>query len=208
MYGLNQRVPQGGMYHVHKTKYSPETHNLLRVMMDECKLTFLQKRQLGHSIARGEALPSIKQASSHSAVPQSKVMELKPAASRRRTRDSIQKMGAYEREKFIPKHPRVNKDEEKSKLQNLMAYGKEIPQIPVGQRIWRRKAAELPENIDRFDELIEEVTDRRQFLNEMEALGHGKKYHQLIQAEITMKLKEMQELDIDRFNKLCKYSNI
>ncbi|XP_071444406.1 UPF0193 protein EVG1 homolog [Hetaerina americana] len=208
MYSLNQRVPQGGMYHVHKTKYSPETHNLLRVMMDECKLTFLQKKQLDYSITRGEALPSVKQTLSHSAVSRHKAVDLKTTTARRRTRDSIQKTGAYEREKFIPKHPKVDNEVEKSKLQNIMAYGKEIPQIPVGQRIWRRKAAELSENIDRFDELIEEVTDRRQFLNEMEALGHGKKYQQLIQAEISMKLKEMQTLDIERFNKLCKFSRI
>ncbi|KAG8233083.1 hypothetical protein J437_LFUL013083 [Ladona fulva] len=202
----NQRVPLGGLYHAHKNKYSKETHDLLRVMMDECKLSYLQKKQLDYSIRNGDSLPLASQ-TGKTAVPSRQKIEIKPTSFQRRSLESIQKMGAYDREKFVPAHPRVDKELEKSKLQSIMAFGKEIPQTPVGKRIWKRKSAEIPQDHDRFDELIEEVIDRKQFLNEMEEYGQGKKYQQLIKTEIEIKLKEMQELDMDRYNEISQSNN-
>lgn len=38
---------------------------------------------------------------------------------------------------------------------------------------------------DRFDELVKEIQDRKEFLAAMEALGQGKQYRGIILAEIS-----------------------
>lgn len=39
--------------------------------------------------------------------------------------------------------------------------------------------------LDRFDELVKEIQDRKEFLDAMEAMGQGKQYRGIILAEIS-----------------------
>jgi hypothetical protein len=48
----------------------------------------------------------------------------------------------------------------------------------------------------RFDELMKSVDENQTFLNEMDAMGLREKYVHTVNAEISSKIREMNELDV------------
>ncbi|NXB75482.1 EVG1 protein, partial [Donacobius atricapilla] len=103
---------------------------------------------------------------------------------------------AYTREKFKPQ-PTRDLEKEKRRLQNILATGKDEVEDKVEQVFVRKKEEEIAEP-DRFEALINEIQERREFLAEMEALGQGKKYQGIILTEISQKLHEMEIIDKKR----------
>ncbi|NXC15415.1 EVG1 protein, partial [Corythaeola cristata] len=103
---------------------------------------------------------------------------------------------AYTREKFRPQ-ARRDLEKEKQRLQNILAMGKDVVEHKVKQTLVQTKVEEIPEP-DRFEELVNEVQERREFLAEMEALGQGKKYRSIILTEISQKMHEMEIIDKKR----------
>ncbi|XP_027450715.1 UPF0193 protein EVG1 isoform X8 [Zalophus californianus] len=74
-------------------------------------------------------------------------------------------------------------EKEKRRLQNIFATGKDSEERkrkppPVQQE---DSAPEL----DRFEELVKEIQERKEFLAGMEALGQGRQYRGIILAEIS-----------------------
>ncbi len=76
-----------------------------------------------------------------------------------------------------------------------MAFGEEGE--PVKQSVCRT-AAPVEEEVDRFDEVVQEIAERKEFLSEMEALGQQHKYKNQIMTEISQ-VKNMW---------VCDYYNI
>ncbi|XP_052016404.1 UPF0193 protein EVG1 [Apodemus sylvaticus] len=92
-------------------------------------------------------------------------------------------------------------EKEKRRLQNIFATGKDMEERKKGPNV--RKEDPAPE-LDRFDELVKEIQDRKEFLAAMEALGQGKQYRGIILAEISQKLREMEDIDRRRSMELTK----
>ncbi|KAM3914741.1 UPF0193 protein EVG1 [Leptodactylus fuscus] len=203
----NVQVPMGtGFWSSSKQpQYSKETQDLLKVMMQESKLTNFQQRQIREQLKSGGALPIQCHPSSSNTQSKPLVSALQPKTSTLGARPSLRPAercragDAYMREKFQPRATRdINK--EKSRLQNLMATGKEepdVPQVPAPQM-----GEEDKEERDRFDELVAEIQERWDFLEEMEALGRGKQYSNIINTEISQKLREMEIIDKRRSSEL------
>lgn len=63
-----------------------------------------------------------------------------------------------------------------------MAFGADIE--PVKQQHRAVDTAPVQEE-DRFDEIVQEIAERKEFLSEMEALGQGQKYKNQIMTEIS-----------------------
>ncbi|XP_036720805.1 UPF0193 protein EVG1 isoform X2 [Balaenoptera musculus] len=98
--------------------------------------------------------------------------------------------------------PTGDLEKEKRRLQNIFATGKEPAERkrkppPVRQE---NPAPEL----DRFEELVKEIQERKEFLADMEALGQGRQYRGIILTEISQKLQEMEDLDHKRSEELRK----
>ena len=67
-----------------------------------------------------------------------------------------------------------------------MAFGSEIEPTPLVAR-----SHPLPEEeteMDRFDEVLKEIEERKEFLEEMETLGQGQKYRTKLMTEISQVL--------------------
>ncbi|XP_072348197.1 UPF0193 protein EVG1 isoform X2 [Scyliorhinus torazame] len=116
-----------------------------------------------------------------------------------RSAESCRAGDAYQRERFRPRATR-NLEKEKQRLQNLMETGKDEPKC-LHKPIPKKEEEEAPE-IDRFDELCNEIEERRVFLEQMESLGRGKDFRAIIQTEISQKIREMEEIDKRRNNEL------
>ncbi|XP_037701625.1 UPF0193 protein EVG1 isoform X2 [Choloepus didactylus] len=190
-----------------RATYTPGTCELLRVMMKESKLTNFQQRHIMDTVKRGDTLPlQCSPTSSQRASPpkpQASAIYLPPILKARphlRPANACQANGAYSREQFKPQATR-DLEKEKRKLQNIFATGKDpeerkkkVP--PVRQD----PALEL----DRFEELVKEIQERKEFLADMEALGQGRQYRGIILAEISQKRREMEDIDHKRNEELWR----
>ncbi|XP_040516591.1 UPF0193 protein EVG1 isoform X1 [Gallus gallus] len=187
-----------------RAQYSPETREVLRALIEESKLTSFQKRCLMDCLRRGDSLPlQCHPTSSQERVPtppasspphcQPSKLSAKPHL---RPAEVCRAGDAYTREKFRPQ-ARRDLEREKQRLQNILATGKDVVEHRVKQILVQTKEEETPE-LDRFEELVNEVQERREFLAEMEALGQGKKYQRIISTEISQKIREMEIIDKKR----------
>ncbi|KAM9637654.1 UPF0193 protein EVG1 isoform 1-T1 [Morphnus guianensis] len=196
--------PGGGGGGGGPARYSPATRELLRAMMEESKLTPFQRRYLMDSVKRGDTLPlQCHPTSSKEPAPaapaffppvcQPRRLSAKPHL---RPAEVCQAGDAYTREKFKPR-ARRDLEKEKQRLQNILATGKDVVEHKVKQTLGQTKEEEIPEP-DRFEELVNEIQERREFLAEMEALGQGKKYQRIVLTEISQKMREMEIIDKKR----------
>ncbi|KFP91938.1 UPF0193 protein EVG1, partial [Apaloderma vittatum] len=173
-------------------------------MMEETKLTRFQRRCLMDCVKRGGTLPlqchstSSKELSPTAPAFSPPVCQHSRLSAKPHLRPAkvCQAGDAYTREKFKPR-ARRDLEKEKQRLQNILATGKDVVEHKVKQVLVRTKEEEIPEP-DRFEELVNEVRERREFLAEMEALGQGKKYQGIILTEISQKMREMEILDKKR----------
>ncbi|KAL4240777.1 hypothetical protein ACF0H5_001565 [Mactra antiquata] len=206
---------QGGFWNAPKVQYSQQTHNLLKDMMKESKLTNFQQRHLEKQLRGGGTLPtqcnptsSAKKKQPAPAARPPKYLTPKNYKNKIRTKEDIEASGAYERPQYegSPSHWSKNSEKEKQKLANMMAFGQDID--PQAERLKRLQLArqqqqyeEEPE-VDRFDELQEEINERRQFLSDMEAVGQGDKHRPLIETQISQLIREMEVIDKKRTREL------
>ncbi|NXM45831.1 EVG1 protein, partial [Gymnorhina tibicen] len=188
-------------------RYSPGTRELLRAMMEELQMTHSQKRYLMDYVKRGDALPLQRfPLPSKQPVPASCTAACQPhklpARPLRRPAKVCQAGDAYTREKFKPQ-PTRDLEKEKRRLQNILATGKDETEDEVEQVLIQKKEEEIAEP-DRFEELMNEIQERREFLAEMEALGQGRKYEGIVLTEISQKLHEMEIIDKKRSEEMRK----
>ncbi|XP_046670939.1 UPF0193 protein EVG1 homolog [Homalodisca vitripennis] len=206
------RVTYGGLFHSHKVQYSKETQNLLNRLIEESKLSILQRQALKNSVKNGEPLPGPERGNSASKgrgqgmTGRGEVL-VPPALPRRRSYQAIVRSGAYQRDTFHPPYNSNMKDreEEKQKLQSLMTYGKNLPPDPSSLKTSRLKQRAEEEEFDAdtlFDHLVEEIKERLEFLQEMERLGEAKAYQDVIEQEIAAKMRQMANINRDKFVEL------
>ncbi|KAM6162500.1 UPF0193 protein EVG1 isoform 2-T2 [Erethizon dorsatum] len=93
-------------------------------------------------------------------------------------------------------------EKEKRRLQNIFATGKD-PEERKRKGPPARQEESAPE-LDRFEELVREIQERKEFLAAMEALGQGRQYHGIILTEISQKIREMEDIDHKRSEELRK----
>ncbi|XP_004676507.1 PREDICTED: UPF0193 protein EVG1 [Condylura cristata] len=188
--------------------YTPGTCELLRVMMKESRLTNFQQRHIMDTMKRGESLPlQCSPTSSQRVLPAKEpasatyLPPILAAQSHLRPASVCQANGAYHREQFKPQATR-DLEKEKRRLQNIFANGKDSEERrrkPPPAR--HQDPAPGP---DRFEELVKEIQERKDFLTDMEALGQGRHYRGIIFAEISQKLREMEDIDRQRSEELRK----
>ncbi|XP_018347510.1 PREDICTED: LOW QUALITY PROTEIN: UPF0193 protein EVG1 homolog [Trachymyrmex septentrionalis] len=203
-----QRVGLGvGAFHnPPRAKYSEETKNLIKLLMEESKLSMMQRKMIQEAVDKGESLPP---SIDRTKKAKDKVEDYQvkfPNAWRRRSQDTIVSSGAYEREQYRRTAPLSNKEKQKRHLACMMAFGKDMPETPHGPKILHRakREPEIPENADFLNDLTQGIRERMDFLHDMESLGMGKKYRPIIQQEIAQKIRLMESLDNETSDQLRK----
>jgi len=174
-------------------------------MMAESHLTAFQRRQLAEAAKSTGSLPnkchptSSKKPEAPKPPPKPvKDLVVNPKNCDRgiRLQEDISASGCYEREQYrtIPCAVRTEKDKEK--LANMMAYGMDLDPT-ANSKARPRTPSPIPpeEERDRFQELMDEIQERKQFLDKMTSLGKGNSYKTLIETEISQRIREMEEID-------------
>ncbi|BFZ03503.1 hypothetical protein BsWGS_06542 [Bradybaena similaris] len=195
----------GGFWNAPKVVYSKQTHDLLKDMMKESRLTNFQQRHIERTLKEGGNLPTNVPPTSSKCrslkckpqAPLPKVLNPRVCSGGIRSKNTMQAMGAFEKPEYTPSVTCTRSTREKEKLANIMAYGEDKPPIQVKSS--KVVKIETPPPLpDRFDELQNEIKERQDFLKEMEALGQGDKYRSIIATEISQKVREMEIIDRKR----------
>ncbi|KAF7711223.1 hypothetical protein HF521_000234 [Silurus meridionalis] len=192
-----------GLWDCPRFKYSKETQELLQVMMQESRLTTFQQRHINNQLKTGGTLPVTCHPTSSTTPVQPELRISKgPVLSFRSQKRRAEQCSAgdnYTRERFRPSATR-DLEKEKRRLQNIFATGQEeTPPLPS-----RTRPANRTEDTetDRFQEILNEIEERRQFLEDMNALGKGNQYHHIINSEISQKIRELEVIDRVRSEEL------
>ncbi|XP_063995509.1 UPF0193 protein EVG1 homolog isoform X2 [Diachasmimorpha longicaudata] len=191
-----QRVEMGvGSFHnPPRAQYSEETRNLIKVLMEESKLSMMQRKAIQSAVDKGEPLPT---PSATIASKDNGKQIAYPCYWKKRSQEAIVSSGAYEREQYRRTVPLLNKDQQKRHLACMMAYGKDVPETSRGPMLRHRarREPELLEGTDPLDDLVQGIRERMNFLQEMESLGLSKKYRPIIQQEIAQKIRTIDAMD-------------
>ncbi|CAH1247337.1 C22orf23 [Branchiostoma lanceolatum] len=205
-----QPVARGGMWNTQQPQYSKETQELLKVMMQESKLTNFQQRKLKETMKGGGTLPlncppTSSQRPQRPAAPVTPSKKVNPRTYLgRRSKESCESSPAAQPEDYRPRPKKaVCTDKEKERLGSLMAYGEEPPEVTPA-RMAELLSPEPTVEKDRFEELQAEIEERTEFLEEMERLGRGKNYRTIIRTEISQKIREMEIIDRKKTEQLKK----
>ncbi|GIY49924.1 uncharacterized protein CEXT_283651 [Caerostris extrusa] len=124
-----------------------------------------------------------------------------PTKPLQRMKSKIVESGSYEVEAYRPNPSKTRPSKEKERLQNLMAFGKEFEEINQERKEEDVSLLQIDPS-DLFNEILNEIKERRDFLEEMNQLGLGKKYLCEIQCQISVRLKELEKLDKERAEKI------
>ncbi|XP_035492808.2 UPF0193 protein EVG1 [Scophthalmus maximus] len=178
--------------------YSKETQDMLRLMMQESRLNNFQRKQINECLKNGASLPLTPDPTSlpSPAPPQSSksVRRRLPGKPQRRSADACRSGDSYTREKFCPA-PTRDLEKEKRRLQNLMATGQEEPPAASSHSVPACWSPQETEERDQFQEVLDEIEDRRQFLADMASLGQERQYIHIINSEISQKIRELEILE-------------
>ncbi|EAT47717.1 AAEL001156-PA [Aedes aegypti] len=190
------RVAKGGLFHAPKTKYTKETQDLIKVLMEEAKLTILQRNKINYHLRTGEPLPPPKEPKFEQEYNNFLPMAIARKNIKKRSLSTIIESGAFDVEKYVPKDGKEPVEKSKLKLQERMAGCKIFPDN--GRKRMLRRSSDTDVDYtetDRETELLEEINERVEWLAEMEALGEGKKHRQVIHAQIAERLNELKRLE-------------
>ena len=195
-------VQKGGSFGVHtKAQYSKETADMLKTMMNESKLTNFQQRTIKDSMKDGYCLPTRVNPHHSKDGPSTRdKKKIKSTARPSRMKSKVtidDEIANDETEPYRPPVPTYNSQKEKERLNDILVFGTDKP-------FKRPKPVLAPPKPkkDRFDEVMEEIEERRRFLKEMESLGQGDQYKVSVETEISQYIREMEIIDKRRNSEL------
>ncbi|KAM9857690.1 UPF0193 protein EVG1 [Aulostomus maculatus] len=177
------------------SQYSKETQDMLKSMMQDSRLTNLQRQKINQCLKNGASLPSLSLMAGPTSLASD--IQFKPSTGvvsgrpQRRSADACRAGNSYVRERFQPS-PKRDLAKEKDRLQCIMATGQE-PVIASSQNVAACPSLEVTEDL--YEEVLGEIEERRQFLADMASLGQEKQYIHIINTEISQKIKELEMLD-------------
>ncbi|CAH8594443.1 unnamed protein product [Schistosoma bovis] len=206
-------MSMGGFWNTKKVNYSEETKKVLNDLVNESKISNFYRRSISDSVKNGESLSTNFENRSkigRNLLSEQKKKSIKRARRpQRRTRSLIELSGAYDPVPYNPSPITINTGAaEKLRLAHLMTYGEEPTwkslqndQIKdgrleyLGRRILKYPKTDgdnddynnkqIETNKDRFEELIDEINERSEFLTQMRKLGRLKEYQTTVETEIS-----------------------
>ncbi|KAF8786727.1 UPF0193 protein EVG1-like [Argiope bruennichi] len=184
-------------------KASVGCKNILLSLMTEVNMNSKLQNEILHFADNKKPFPYIPKeaikSKSEEQIPPKNLPKL-PSRPLQRMKWKIIESGLYEREQYRPNPSKTRPSKEKERFQNLMAFGKEFEEATTACEKDKDLILKINPS-DLFDEILNEIKERRDFLEEMTQLGLGKNYLPEIQCQISMRLKELEKLDKERADK-------
>ncbi|XP_047433302.1 UPF0193 protein EVG1 [Mugil cephalus] len=174
------------------TQSSKESQDMLRLMKQESRLTNFQRKQINKSSKNEPALPLTWNTAPSS---QTKFVQKHISGhSQRRSAECCRSGNSYTREMFRP-GPTRDLEKEKRRLQNILATGQEEIRVASREKVPAKCTTEKSEEEQRYEEVLNGIEERRQFLADMASLGQEREYIGIIDTEISQKIRELELLE-------------
>ncbi|XP_043969584.1 UPF0193 protein EVG1 [Gambusia affinis] len=166
-------------------RYNKEAEELRILRKQEAELT---------NIKRNESFRPVKSSASEKSTASKSAYRGEPRRTLRRNAEACRAGRSYEREMFQPV-PFRDMEDEKKKLQNFMATGRYEDPAMLIKRVECHKPEES-QKPDPIEEVLNEIEERKQFIEDMEALGQNE-HSFVVKSEISQKLHELKALEKD-----------
>ncbi|XP_055845568.1 UPF0193 protein EVG1 homolog [Episyrphus balteatus] len=196
----SDRIAQGGIFHVPKVEYSKETSDLLKMLMEESKLSMQIRKQINYHLRNGNPLPPPLPTKSapKNMDDNSRALYIihRAHAAKRKSLNAIVASGAYEMPRYRPNPDgKVPSNKAKLKLQEVMSGIRQSEScLKPKKRPGLLEEQEYdPEEL--INELLDQISERADWLAEMEELGEGKKYREDIKSQIADRLRKIKSLE-------------
>lgn len=155
------RVAQGGLFHTPRARYTKETQDLIKgepflgesgdplmiklsfffsVLMEEAKLTILQRNKINYHLRNGEPLPLPKEPKYEQEYSNFLPLAIPRKNIKKRSLNTIIESGAFDVEKYVPHKPKEPIEKMKQKLQEQMSGIKVFPDDGRRRRVVRSKS--------------------------------------------------------------------
>eukprot|EP01112_Ceratiomyxa_fruticulosa_P020926 TRINITY_DN7260_c0_g4_i1.p1 TRINITY_DN7260_c0_g4~~TRINITY_DN7260_c0_g4_i1.p1 ORF type:complete len:188 (+),score=58.58 TRINITY_DN7260_c0_g4_i1:126-689(+) len=167
-------------------RLSQQTSSLVHSMINTSNLSEYQKRELEKQLKGIDTKPTAKPKRVGGNVGGDPFGSSIKSYGSKKTQGTILDEDPYKRERYLPSSS-GDKSKQKEKLQTAMEnHGKpkDIP-IPKIEPVVKK---------DRFETLIDEIEDRKKFLEGMRAYGKAEKYERTINQEIEIRIAELELL--------------
>ncbi|XP_005797286.1 UPF0193 protein EVG1 [Xiphophorus maculatus] len=183
----------GGLWNnPRQPRYNKEAEELRSLRKEEADLIYIKREE---SIRRAKSLST---SASEKSTASKSTYQCEPRRTLKRNAEACRAGKSYEREMFHP-GPYRDMEDEKKRLQNFMATGRyEDPGMSI-KKAERRKPEES-QKPDPYEEVLNEIEERKQFLEDMEALGQNQ-HSFVVNSQISQKLNELEALEKDRSSK-------
>ena len=197
-HGIAMAGPQpcsidAGIFNVARASYSEATLRLVRLLMQETRVPRQQQRLFEQSLRSGQPLPAPARRSSRGRRAAAAAACRPAPDGGRRSRDTIVRLeSACGASATYRPRPGRDRDAERERLAQVMTHGRQLPEHEPPE-----EQESPPPPPDRFEELWQEVEERRQFLAEMRRLGRGQQYEPIICGEVARLVREMEQLQTE-----------
>ena len=172
--------------------------------MKEANMTMMQRDKINYFLRSGSSLPQPEMPNRKlpsEEYEMKRAMELmeRSRVVRKRSLDTIKQSGVFEVQKYVPKvSTRMDSQKAKQQLQERMSGLKEYPELDKftlkNKDKHRRNNCPIHSD-DQTAELLNEIYERIDWLKEMEDLGEAKKHRQIINAQITERLRDIKAIE-------------
>ncbi|XP_048480410.1 UPF0193 protein EVG1 homolog [Plutella xylostella] len=185
----SKNVPHGGVFHHPIVEPSEAKQKLLKVLLNESKLTVAQRQKSKwENSLRTEDPPPRRHQASSAAAPL-----VRPRTSRRRSLSTIRESGDYEVEGFRPLKRGGDREKLKERLQRAMEHGDtELVQPPPLRK--PKPAPALPTRKEMRNDLLTQIRERAEWLAEMEELGAAAAHRDVVMDQIAERVRGLDAL--------------
>ncbi|XP_022831275.1 UPF0193 protein EVG1 homolog [Spodoptera litura] len=186
----SKNIPHGGIFHTRVTEPTDSQQQLLRVLLEESKLTIAQRQK---SSLR---LRDDKERRENSEV-LIQMPVVRPRTSRRRSLSTIRESGVFNVDGYRPLKRGEDREQLKERLANTMAFGNDQQQPPPVFIDKKKQQPKLPTANQKWNELVTQIRERTEWLAEMEYLGQAGPHRDIIKDQIAERMRALDALGID-----------
>ncbi|KAM3964411.1 UPF0193 protein EVG1 homolog [Aphomia sociella] len=189
----SKTVPHGGIFHSRTSKPSNDQTELLKVLLEESKLSIAQRRKSAYTLRQDDKKPD------HQQQHRTQMTVVRPRTSRRRSLSAIRDSGVYDLDPYCPLKRGEDRERLKENLANFMERGEssEPLMLPAARLTPVKTVPKLPTNKEKWNDLVTQIRERAEWLAEMEYLGEAGQHREIINDQIAERMRALDALGLD-----------
>ncbi|XP_041977958.1 UPF0193 protein EVG1 homolog [Aricia agestis] len=185
----SKSIPHGGILHTKVIEPSTEQQRFLKVLLEESKLTISQRRKGAYVLRQYDEVARTERSEKQPVV--------RPRTSRRRSLSAIRESGIYIVDEYRPVKRGEDREKLKENLVYQMAYGDKEQRSEPRPPPRPKHQTRLPTKKEQWNDLVTQIRERADWLAEMEYLGQGAQYRDLVNGQIAERMRALDALGID-----------